>query len=240
MELDLARLTDVLAFCYGLGESEVGLVFRRIVQPGDTVLDIGGNIGTTALDFASAEQRATVHVFEPAPEMLAALRRNVSLNRLANLQLHAFGLGERDCRLWLQGDMPNNPGSNYVATDARTGLCEVELRRLDGLAFIGEVSFIKIDVEGFELSVLRGGRECIARSRPLVVLERNDQALARAGVTWNELGGTLQTWGYEFGIWKYGRMRHYEADDAGHRGLHNVIAANASNPRHAGFISEMR
>ena len=95
----------------------------------------------------------------------------------------------------------------------------------------------KIDVEGLELAVLRGGRACIARALPLVVLERNDGALERAGVSWPEVSAALQSWGYELGIWENGRWRAYHAEEAGRRELHNVIAANRRNPRHAEFIA---
>ncbi len=236
LELDLARLTDAMAFCYGLGESEVGLIFRRWARPGDTVLDVGGNIGTAALDFAAAAPESRVHVFEPAPEMLAALRHNLELNRLPNVEVHAFGLGERDERRWLQADMPHNPGSNYVAAAADSGICPVELRRLDGLTFLTAVSFIKIDVEGFELAVLRGGQDLIARCRPLLILERNDRALARAGASWGEVRRTLVRWGYELGAWHLGRWRAYPDEAKEPPALHNVIAAHPGNPRHAGFI----
>ncbi len=235
MELDLSRMTDSLTYCFGLGESEVSLIYRRTVRPGDTVLDVGGNIGTAGLEFARLEPGAAVHIFEPAPEMLAALRRNLALNRLPNVKVHGFGLGERDERLWLQADMPQNPGSNYVAPAAQSGLCEVELRRLDGLTFLRAVSFIKVDVEGFELAALRGGRDLITRSRPLLILERNDWALARAGVSWPEVATMLRGWGYELGAWARGRWIAYPDQDAAQRGLHNVIAVHPANARHVEF-----
>ena len=63
MRLDLSRLTDVLAFCFGPGEIEVGHLCRRLCPANGIALDIGGNIGTTALAFA--ERTAEVGGLDP-------------------------------------------------------------------------------------------------------------------------------------------------------------------------------
>lgn len=233
MELDLARLTDALAFSYGLGESEVGSVFRRVVRPGDAVLDVGGNIGTAALEFARARPRAAIHVFEPSAEMRAVLQHNLSLNELPNVRVHAYGLGAREGRFWLQPGMEGNPGADYVVEQAATGASEIELRRLDELSFTREVSFVKLDVEGYESAVLEGGRRCVSRHRPLLILERNDPALARAGTSWYELERRLRELGYRPGQMEFGRWRPYAYSDVAAPALHNVVAVHPDNPRHA-------
>lgn len=237
MELDLSRLSDVLAYCYGPGEIEVGHACRRLCSADGVVVDVGGNIGTTALAFAAVAARGRVHVFEPSAEMLPVLRRNVELSRAENVTIHTCGLGDEPARGHLRMAIAGNPGSAFFVAQgsapsdaAAAGGAEIEVRRLDDvLATTDRLDFLKIDVEGYELRVLRGASELLRRFRPAVLFEVNEAALQRAGTSGREVCELLIAHGYRLAWLDRGRFRDYDVATMPAKKLHNVIAVHAGS-----------
>lgn len=136
-----------------------------------TALDIGANIGNHAMVFAA--RFAAVEAFEPNPDVCALLTFNT--RELGNVRVHNFGLGsERREGLLIEG--AGNLGASRVAGEG-TGAEGVAIRieRLDDIFGIAEtdITFVKIDVEGHEEPVLRGGAETLRRCQPVVVLEQH-------------------------------------------------------------------
>lgn len=230
MELDLSRLTDVLAYCYGPGEMEVGPACQLLCPQDGVVVDIGGNVGTTTLAFAQCVPRGRVHVFEPSPSMLPWLRRNLELSRLQNVTVHPFGLADAPSRGRLQVAVAGNPGSAFVAADdgkddAVVLAPAIEVRRLDdALADLSRLDFVKIDVEGLELRVLRGAEGLLKRHRPAVLFEVNEQALRRGGTSGKEVCDWLLARNYRLAYLDRGELRDYDPATMLGRKLHNVIA----------------
>ncbi|MEO6596455.1 MAG: FkbM family methyltransferase [Planctomycetota bacterium] len=240
MELDLSRLTDVLAFCYGPGELEVGHACARLCPRDGVVVDVGGNIGTTALSFAASVPRGHVHVFEPSREMLPILRRNLELSAVRNVSVHAFGLSDAPSRGRLQVATAGNPGSAFFVVDgvdrvAPPAVDRIEVKCLDEvLAAVPRLDFVKIDVEGYELRVLRGAAALLARHRPAVLFEVNESALQRAATSGREVCDFLLERGYRLQYLHRGQFRDYDPATMLQRKLHNVIALPAEfEPRGA-------
>jgi FkbM family methyltransferase len=231
MELDLSRLTDVLAYCYGPGEIEVGHACRLLCPPDGVVCDVGGNIGTTTLSFAATVPQGRVHVFEPSREMLPILRRNLDLSQAANVTVHPFGLSDAPSRGHLQVAIDGNPGSAFFVEGAAAG-DEIEVQRLDDvLAGAPRLDFVKIDVEGYELRVLRGAEGTLRRLRPAVLFEVNEAALRRGGTSGAEVCAFLQGLGYRLHWLDRGRLRDYDPATMLARKLHNVIAVHPERVR---------
>lgn len=156
---DLAVLDDFLA------------PFRERFSS-STALDIGANIGNHSLVFAN--RFAAVHSFEPNPRTFGVLSVNAQL--ALNITVHNLALGDIRGVLPLKFDPLNVGEATLVAAEDATqsDRCDVSVERLDDLASgLGDVALIKIDVEGFEASVLRGALETLQRSRPIVVFEQN-------------------------------------------------------------------
>ncbi len=161
-------------------EAEIELA-QSFLTPGDTVLDIGSNIGTHALAFAElVGDSGHVICFEPHPVNFELLSANVRTNSLTQIQLHQWALSKASGRLWMS--IPDlNSSSNLGALRAEVqsrseipifSQFEVEAVRLDDVHF-GPVAFIKIDVEGMELMVLQGGSRILSEQRPVVMAESN-------------------------------------------------------------------
>ena len=232
MELDLSRLTDVLAWCYGPGEMEVLHACRLLCPRDGVVADIGGNIGTTALAFAAhvAAGGGHVHVFEPSAEMRSCLTRNIELSAADNLTVHGYGLSDVAARGRLRVATAGNPGSAYIDDGVAEGASgeTIDVRRLDDVfGDLERLDFVKIDVEGFELRALRGGEATLRRLRPSVLFEVNDGALARAGTSGREVCDYLVGLDYTLHYLDRGRLRDYVPERMLARKLHNVIAVPA-------------
>jgi FkbM family methyltransferase len=160
---------------------DLDLLFRFLEPLAATLregvaLDIGANIGNHALVFADRFQ--AVHAFEPNPATFCLLAFNARL--AANVVPHPFGLGDRAAVLQLNEDLDNMGASSIrYAPAANTRIVEIDVRRLDdaGLALEG-LCFMKVDVEGFEAQVLRGGAHTIATHQPIIVMEQLEREFA--------------------------------------------------------------
>lgn len=165
------------------GEFEPDLVrlLTSLIEPTDTALDIGANIGCTSILFGSVAQR--VFSFEPSPSTFAFLQKNLAASGLKNVELINRGLGSSDGSFELTFSPQNRSGgfvSNQVT--ASEGHRVETITIVNGDRFLAEhgvshVDFIKIDVEGFEREVLTGLSATIARDKPTVVLELNHWTL---------------------------------------------------------------
>lgn len=172
---------DYLAYVETGFEPETVQLLGALMRPGDTVLDIGANIGCTALLFG--ESAAQVHAFEPSPSTFSYLARNVAAAGFGHVQVHNFGLGAQDGEMSLSFS-PNNRSGGFVSEGVTTGnghtVETIRIRTLDEAAAalgIERVDLMKIDVEGFEGHVLRGGAQTLARHRPVVTMELNHWCL---------------------------------------------------------------
>lgn len=163
-----------------------GLFERKFLEfvaarlPSDAVvLDIGANIGNHALYLA--RYASVVHCFEPNPMVIADLERNIALNHAANVIVHPFGMGSSDGEFPFIVNTAGNVGaSGFAATEhARNKPLSSELTTLPirhaGQAIaeldLRHIDFIKIDVEGMELDVIRAMKEIIDQFRPIISFE---------------------------------------------------------------------
>lgn len=168
---------DYLARVGSVFEPEMVNLFQTLAR--GTVLDIGANIGCTALLFSKLAD--VVHAFEPSPTTYRLLQRNTC--DADNVVTHNIGLGEMPGESELTF-AANNRSGGFVSdkTKASSGHT-VEKIVIDTLnntiskLALKNIDFIKIDVEGFEANVIKGGREVLAHHRPAVVLEMNHWCL---------------------------------------------------------------
>ena len=157
-------------------EAEVDL-FRALVRPGDHVADVGAHVGSHTLALAGlVGESGMVRAFEPEPTTYRLLLDNLAANlKLGEvlLDVRNCGLGERDEVIKCGKPDPRNPGGYDLAANSLKGQGEpqdIQIRRMDDLG-IDRLDFLKADVEGAELSVLRGATETIARCRPILYVE---------------------------------------------------------------------
>ncbi len=139
--------------------------FRNAIKPGMVALDIGANIGAYSLLLGQwVKPNGRVYAFEPVPAVHYALRRHIALNRLEDVITPvAQAVNDRSGEHSFVGGDSIGAGRLSIPSDATTEMEQVECTTID--LFCAEKmiqpDFIKIDVEGFEALVLRGGRNTI-------------------------------------------------------------------------------
>jgi FkbM family methyltransferase len=170
------------------------------VQPGMVVADIGANVGLYSYLFAGrVGERGLVHAFEPNPALFASLETSCRTNGIGNVQLHNVALGAQDDTLTLTRARFNSGDSRLSrreASPARGGV-SVPVRALDALVEGRPLDFAKIDVQGWELEVLKGMRAQLAGSRPVrIYFEFWPAGLRAAGSDPAELLAFLRQHGF--------------------------------------------
>lgn len=206
MPLDLSDPVDQTAFFLGrFGELEVVLLLRQIIHQGDMVLDIGANRGHFMLLAASlVGQTGMVHAFEPNPKEAKRLDELISINGLDNCRIHQLALGVEPSTMNLR-ILDEKSGLATLAdlgdsSEQRvTEMLEVRVERGDDLLAgeLAEPLLVKIDVEGFEVNVLRGLEASLGQVKPLVILEVEPDWLERAGSSSQEIFDLMRPLGFE-------------------------------------------
>jgi FkbM family methyltransferase len=160
-----------------------------------TVLDIGANVGATALYFARQFPNAEVYAFEPAPDNFAVLERNIANSK--RIRGFNFGLGAADATLELyHSDNPINFGgySLHPAGSDTSKKVRIQVRGVAsvlGELSLAKVDMIKVDTEGAEWDILTAFPENILRSAHYVTGElhgNRDFALLEYLSQWFDVG----------------------------------------------------
>jgi len=179
--LDLNEGIDFSIYLLGAFEKSTAATLRSLVKPGDTVLDIGANVGAHTLGLAqSVGEAGRVFAFEPADFAFQKLLRNLALNpRLQQRTTAAqamLGSGVNKAVTGVYASWPLEKVDSvhpkhrgrFVSTSGAV------IDTLDGFVErekIGRINLIKMDVDGNELPVLQGGRRMLGEQRPTIVME---------------------------------------------------------------------
>ena len=159
------------------------------IKPGSIVLDCGAALGDHTLAYLHAVgPSGTVVAFEPHPLQYECLRRNCP-----RALCFPFLVGETRDSAWLFHEPDCIAGSRIVDPACQWPM--TQHRRVtidDDCVLAGQVSFMKIDIEGCEPEALRGARNTIMRDRPVIWLEINPAALERQLHSSNELRDVLE------------------------------------------------
>lgn len=220
-------INDYMQYCIYFGiEIEPRDTLYNLVKNGTTVIDVGTNIGETLLNFAKINRDGVNIGFEPVPYLYEKAKNNIALNKFENIELVNKGLSSSEETLSFHEAMENNSGGMFLTRENNLEEARsVQAVRLDDFVDrrgIENISLIKIDVEGFEMEVLKGASETLRRFRPTLFVEIDDKFLARQKSSAAEVFGFLETHEY--------RIEHAETGEelrsgcAGERRHHDVIA----------------
>lgn len=155
---------------------------KCLVKPGDYVVDIGANIGWyTRILAGLVTERGRVYSIEPILETFEILSSVIEKLVLKNVQLFNCALSEKDGWDLMQIPLYDYGGQNFyqakIVGDKSIGnsarQCKVHLRSIDSLfrELPKNITFIKCDVEGHELSVIKGSSNFLAKCRPAWLIE---------------------------------------------------------------------
>ena len=147
----------------------------KFIKEGDVVIDAGANIGTHTLPFSElVSNSGHVYSVEAHPDLAGILKKNVSDNHLDNVTVYSLALGSQADEAWapaLTGDRINS-GSFTASHEQKENDIPIKMSTIDELG-IDSVNFLKLDVEGSELAVCKGGERLIRSSLPIIFAECN-------------------------------------------------------------------
>jgi FkbM family methyltransferase len=156
----------------------------KYISDGDYVLDIGANFGLWSFRMSElVGERGKVFSFEPLTKNIELFKRNLTLNNYANIVLHECGLGNENKELTIYEGFDLG-STSLIKTDNLkfTGFTQdILIKRLDEFTFDKPISFVKLDVEGFEMYVLSGMKSFLLHNRPIFAIEINEQQLLGSG-----------------------------------------------------------
>lgn len=165
-------------------------IFRQIVKEGDSVIEVGANIGTHTLVLSNlCKDSGKVIAFEPQRVVYQTLCANIALNSKTNVFAYQQALSDKNGYL-------NIPILDYKTTNNFGGISLQQIKEgekvkqyrlddfLDEYELIDGLKLIKIDVEGMEKSVLVGAKETIKRYKPILYLENDRQENSKELITY--------------------------------------------------------
>jgi len=154
-------------------------LLSRYIDSEEVILDIGGHAGQYAKLFARMARHGQVYSFEPGSQVL-----NTPLKDNGTFRYGLAHMSEMDrAGPYHQEEVPVTTIDRFAADEG--------LQRLD---------FIKIDTQGWEMRILKGGAETITRYRPVMVVELVDEQLLQIGDSLQAAWEFLESWGYRAAI----------------------------------------
>jgi FkbM family methyltransferase len=160
------------------------LLIKKI-KKGMTIFDVGANIGSTTLNFAKkVGSDGKVFSFEPDPLNYSIALKNISLNKFSCITLFNLGLGSIKETASLYNVNENNRGMLRILDKAgepnNFSKSTIEIYTIDQIMTEKKISrpdIIKIDVEGYELRVLKGAEKTLKEYMPILFIELDDNNL---------------------------------------------------------------
>jgi FkbM family methyltransferase len=180
---------------------ELGVIVARI-NASDIVLDVGAHAGSWTVPLSKFVTQGQVYAFEGLPYYAQALSWLTRVLGLRNVTVVAAAVCDKEGSVELVAQDSSGQhltGRTHIRADGESSPSQVvPAVTLDGYFASNSrrIGFIKVDVEGAELPVLRGAKAILTRCRPVLFLEVNEDMCLRCGYTFRELFSFLQELNY--------------------------------------------
>ena len=180
----------------GSYEPWITKLIECLVMKGDTVVDVGANIGIHTLSLSkSVGPRGHVMAFEPVEYLFEQLKSNLHLNEIKNVDVFNVAIGEIDqiaeMNIIKEGDYDTGSSSlvknEYIDSIKQNRINKVKTKvvKLDNFIkrYTDQVEFIKMDIEGYEYYALLGMEEIIKKNKPIMIIEYNLDRIDHIGLS---------------------------------------------------------
>lgn len=173
----------------------------KYVNLGDDVWDIGANVGVFSFAAAAVSQTGNIIAFEPDTFLVEVIKASRRLNGLGNVQVIPTAVAAEDGFAEFQIAERGRASNSLSSAGGRSQMGGVRDRflvpTLSGESiknYLGSApKFIKIDVEGAELMVIKGLREVLSTAKPIIYVELSTETKAEATTILSDLGYSLDT-----------------------------------------------
>ncbi|MFC1498906.1 FkbM family methyltransferase [Verrucomicrobiota bacterium] len=199
-ELNLRDIIQRRIFFNVYEVNEIRLL-RGLLKPGDVFLDVGANIGFYSLIASLCTgPEGSVYSFEPDKDIFRKLCGHIELNSSNNVRAYNIALADYDGEGFLCEKLEENSGWTHLVDCAGDDSRKVSAVKLDTFLRdnpVDKITLIKIDVEGYELEVLKGAQDILEKYMPEIIIELNSNALRRNKTEPIEVIKCLKSYGYE-------------------------------------------
>lgn len=178
-------------------------LFLNSIKKGQTVLDIGANVGYyTVLASKLVGEKGKVYAFEPDLRNFKLLQKNIKLNNCQNVFPYKIGLADQDKIAKLLSDKANPGESRLAVTKDEKAISQkikiTTLNKFASLKRIKRFDVIKIDIEGAEIKALKGAQEALSKIKKVTLfIECNTRALERFSNSYQDLITILNQLGFD-------------------------------------------
>ena len=192
--------------------------FMHMLPDEGAILDIGANIGIMSVALAKHRPLSTIYSFEPIPNNLRAMERVIRFYKLNNVWVFPIALGEENSLVKMILPLVKKSkmqGLSHILTPVETQhrgeIFSINMKRMDDieeLQAINRITAIKMDVENFELYVLKGGEALIKKHKPVIYCELWDNNMRAPCFDF------LRNFGYRVMIYQDGRLVNFTGQTA--------------------------
>jgi FkbM family methyltransferase len=179
-------------------------LMKENVAEGNTVLDIGANIGIYSILLSRlVGKTGKVYAFEPDPITVEYLKKNIRLNKCENVIIVPVALSSQNGKITLLKPEGSGDAFNYISHTNRGNTSEafIDSLKLDDYVDqtgIKKIDFVKIDVEGAELLSFTGAKNVLEKFTPKIIMECYEPYLNRFEHTVADVIIYLHQFGYKF------------------------------------------
>ncbi len=192
-------------------EPDTVIFIKEEFEPGGVALDIGANKGIVTYFLGKqAGESGKVIAFEPQPELGQQISRVANTFGLRNVEVHSIGLSDGDGVASLFRGSVGSTASVGAGAEWQKEEVRVPIKSLDSFfeeAGLDRLNFIKCDVDGYEVPVLKGAEKVLVKFHPKVLIEIQDTDVP-------EIAAILKGYGYDDGVFWFKGLR-YPASQTG-------------------------
>ena len=186
-----------IMYNYWVDWEEFNLI-SRYVRPGDVVFDIGTNMGFYTIwmsRFVGAHGR--IHSFEPDQRNFGRLQANIGINKMGDrIRANNFAVSDIDGELRFTTGLD---GENHISRSGEENVVTIPAKKLDSYVQeqgVDRIAYMKIDVEGFEYTVLKGADRLLSAKKIDILQLEINITLRHSNVTVDDLLQLLKRYGY--------------------------------------------
>jgi FkbM family methyltransferase len=194
------RIVPIEILNFGDHEAvELGMI-KNFLNWDDVCLDIGANIGWYSLNLSHHVPKGWVYAFEPLPKTFEYLKANIKLNNFGNVGVYNFGLSDEAGHLnfYYYDTLSGASSSQELYPEKEKTLVRCPVQKLDNFASrIPRIDFIKCDVEGAELFVIKGSIKTLEKHNPILFIEMLRKWSAKFDYHPNDIIKLLDGIGYD-------------------------------------------
>tara|TARA_B110000503_G_scaffold122414_1_gene186966 strand:+ start:430 stop:1251 length:822 start_codon:yes stop_codon:yes gene_type:complete len=204
--LDLNEGIDLSIFLFGTSEKKIKNL-KKLFRLNEKliIIDIGANIGSISLPLAKIFNQSKIFAIEPTNYAFKKLTKNLNLNKelKKNISLNQLFLSKinKPTKVWSSWNFDNNNNKHKQHLGTLHSIKKksyISLTKFIDLKKIKKIDFIKLDVDGHELDVLRSGEKFLKNKKPIIFIEIAPYLYPEFGYTCSELIAYIKKLKYSF------------------------------------------